>query len=85
MILIRAGRTRSTTHLGRWQVSAELAGISCDHAPWVDVKVQRGRSPLVLRPGTVALKLVAGMAYGKGGIPSVNVVSVMIGIRIVIH
>ena len=47
--------------------------------------MQRGRSPLVPSPGTVTLKRIAGMVSGKGGVPSVNVVSVMIDIRIVIH
>jgi hypothetical protein len=51
----------------------------------MDVQVQRGRSPLVLRADAVALKRIAGTVSGKGGVPSVNVLSVMIGIRIVIH
>ena len=82
MILIRA---RSTTNLGRWQVSAKLARVTHDHAPWMDVQVQRGRSPPVLRADTVTLKQIAGMVGGKGSVPSVSVVSVMIGIRIVTH
>lgn len=51
----------------------------------MDVQVQPGRSPLVPRAGAVARKRIAGMVSGKSGIPSVNVVSVMIGVRIVIH
>jgi hypothetical protein len=82
MILIRA---RSTTNLGRWQVSAKLAGVTRDHAPWMDAQMQRGRSPLPPRTGTVTLKQIAGMVGGKGSVPSVSVVSVMIGIRIVTH
>ena len=85
MILIRARRARSTTHLGRWQVSAKLAGVTRDHTPWMDAQMQRGRSPLPPRPGTVTLKQIAGMVSGKGSVPSVSVVSVMIDIRIVTH
>jgi hypothetical protein len=71
--------------LGRWQASAKLAGVTRDHAPWMDIQLQRGRSPPVLRTDIVALEPVAGMVGGKGGIPVVNVVSVMPCIRIVIH
>jgi hypothetical protein len=47
--------------------------------------VQRGRSPLVPKPGVVVLKRIAGMVGGKGDMPGVNVVNVMIGVRIVTH
>ena len=51
----------------------------------MDVQLQRGRSPPVLRAHIVALELIAGMVSGKDGIPVVNVVSVMLCVRIVIH
>jgi hypothetical protein len=51
----------------------------------MDVQVQRGRSPLVLRADTVMLKRIAGVVGDKGGVPGVSVISVIIGIRIVIH
>jgi hypothetical protein len=51
----------------------------------MDAKMQRGRSPLPPRPGIVTLKQIAGMVSGKGSVPSVSVVSVMIDIRIVTH
>jgi hypothetical protein len=51
----------------------------------MDAQMQRGRSPLPPRPGTVTLKHIAGMVSGKGSVPSVSVVSVMIDIRIVTH
>ena len=73
------------TPLSIWQTSAELVGIACDHAPWMTVQMQRGRSPLVPKPSIVMLKRVAGMISGKGGIPGVNVVSVTTSKRIVIH
>ena len=85
MTLTRATRTPSTTLLAQWQVSTELAGVTRDHTPWMTVQMQRGRSPLMPKPGIVMLKRVAGMVSGKGGVPSVNIVSVTIGIRIVIH
>jgi hypothetical protein len=85
MILIRARRTRSTTHLARWQVSAKLVGVARDHTPGVDVQMQRGRSPLPSRPSTVTLKRIAGMVSGKRRMPGVKVISVMIRIRIVTH
>ena len=71
--------------LGRGQVSAKLAGVTRDHTPWMDAQMQRGRSPLPPRPGTATLKHIAGMVSGKGSVPSVSVVSVMIDIRIVTH
>jgi hypothetical protein len=80
-----ARRTRSTTHLAKWQVLAKLAGVTRDHTPWVDVQMQRGRSPLPSRPGTVTLKHIAGMVSGKSRVPGVNVISVMICVRIVTH
>jgi hypothetical protein len=60
-------------------------GVTRDHTPWMDAQMQRGRSPLPPRPGTVTLKHIAGMVSGKGSVPSVSVVSVMIDIRIVTH
>jgi hypothetical protein len=51
----------------------------------MDIQVQRSRSPLVLRADTVTLKRIAGMVGGKGDAPDVYVVSVMTGVRIVIH
>jgi hypothetical protein len=71
--------------LARWQVSTELVGVARDHAPWMTVQMQRGRSPLVPKPGIVMLKRIAGMISGKSSVPAVNVVSVTIGRRIVIH
>lgn len=47
--------------------------------------MQCGRGPLVLRARAVVLKRIARMVSGKGAMPGVNVVSVMTGIRIVIH
>ena len=85
MTLTRITWTRSTTLLAIWQVSAEFVGVARDHAPWMTVQMQRGRSPLVPKPGIVMLKRVAGMIGGKGNVPGVNVVSVTIGRRIVIH
>ena len=66
-------------------MSTELVGVARDHAPWMTVQMQRGCSPLVPEPGIVMLKRIAGMISGKGGVPGVNVVSVTIGRRIVIH
>jgi hypothetical protein len=71
--------------LARWQMSTELVGVARDHAPWMTVQMQRGRSPLMPKPHIVMLKRIAGMISGKGGVPGVNVVSVTIGRRIVIH
>src|SRR5437773_12429971 len=85
MTLTRVTRTRSTTLLARWQVSAELVGVARDHAPWMTVQMQSGRSPLVPKPDIVMLKRIAGMISGKGGVPRVDVVSVTIGRRIVTH
>lgn len=49
------------------------------------LQMQRGRSPLVPKPGIVTFKRIAGMVSGKGGVPSVDVVSVMTDVRIVSH
>jgi hypothetical protein len=37
------------------------------------------------RPGTVTFKRIAGVVGGKADVPGVNVLSVMVGTRIVIH
>ena len=76
---------RGPTLSARWQMSTELVGVARDYAPWMAVQMQRGRSPLVPKPGIVMLKRIAGMISGKGGVPGVNVAGVTIGRRIVIH
>jgi len=51
----------------------------------MNVQAQRGCHPLVPRSGTVPLECIAGVASGKGVVPSLNVISVMTDVRIVIH
>jgi hypothetical protein len=51
----------------------------------MDVQVQGGRRPLVLSADAITLELIAGMLIGKGDAPGAYVVSVMAGVRIVIH
>jgi len=51
----------------------------------MDTQMQGGRCPLTPRPGCVTLERIARMVCRKGGVPGVNVISVMISVRIVTH